>query len=106
MATPDPVKATVVTGMNDVINRQGYTQAARWNRIPPPAWALMAAIALFSNFLIGFGAKKTGNHLLLIVPLAIAVSFFLIADIDSPQGGLIRVAPHNLIALSDSLKPQ
>ena len=34
VATPIPSRATVVTGMNDVINRQGYTQAARWNRIP------------------------------------------------------------------------
>ncbi|HET6206170.1 MAG TPA: hypothetical protein VFD98_05130 [Terracidiphilus sp.] len=106
VATPDPVRATVVTGMNDVINRQGYTQAARWNRIPLPAWGLMAAIALFSNFLIGFGAKKHNNYVLLVVPLAIAVSFFLIADIDSPQGGLVRVAPQNLIALADSLKPK
>ena len=106
VATPDPVRATVVTGMNDVINRQGYTQAARWNRIPLTAWGLMAAIALFSNFLIGFGAKKVSNYVLLVVPLVISVSFFLIADIDSPQGGLIRVAPQNLIALADSLKPK
>lgn len=106
VATPDPVRATVVTGMNDVINRQGYTQAARWNRIPLPAWGLMAAIAVFSNFLIGYGAKKASNYVLLVVPLVIAVSFFLIADIDSPQGGLVRVAPQNLIALADSLKPK
>jgi hypothetical protein len=106
VATPDPVRATVVTGMNDVINRQGYTQAARWNRIPLPAWGLMAAIAVFSNFLIGYGAKEASNYVLLVVPLVIAVSFFLIADIDSPQGGLVRVAPQNLIALADSLKPK
>jgi hypothetical protein len=101
----DPVMASVVTGMNDVINRQGYTHAARLNRIPLPAWGLMAVIAFFCNFLIGYGDKvSSGNRrLLLIVPLAISVSFFLIADIDSPQGGLIRVAPQNLIILSDSL---
>jgi amino acid transporter len=100
----DGVMATVVTGMNDVINRQGYTQAARWNRIPLPAWGLMAAISLFSNFLIGYGAKDSHKFMLLIVPLVIAVSFLLIADIDSPNGGLIRVAPQNMIALADSLK--
>jgi hypothetical protein len=66
----------------------------------------MAAIALFSNFLIGFGATKPHNTMFLIVPLAIAVSFLLIADIDSPQGGLIRVAPQNLISLADSLKAE
>ena len=103
---PTPIVAIALTGMNDVLNRQGYTQAARWNRIPLPAWGLMAAIALFSNFLIGFGAKKVTNARFLIVPLAIAVSFLLIADIDCPQGGLIRVAPQNLIALADSLKPK
>ena len=104
----DPVMASVVTGMNDVINRQGYTQAARRNRIPLPAWGLMAAIALFCNFLIGYGEKVPGENrrLLLIVPLAISVSFLLIADIDSPQGGLIRVAPQNLMSLADSLKAQ
>jgi len=106
LANPTPVMATVVTGMNDVLNRQGYTQAARLNRIPLPAWGLMGSIALFSNFLIGFGSTRHHSIMFLIVPLAIAVSFLLIADIDSPQGGLIRVAPQNLISLADSLKAQ
>jgi hypothetical protein len=106
VAQRDPISATVVTGMNDVINRQGYTQAARWKRIPEPAWALMITIALFSSFLIGYGERKPLNFTLLIVPLAIAASFLLIADVDSPQGGLIRVAPQNLVSLADSLKPK
>jgi hypothetical protein len=29
-----------------------------------------------------------------------------IADIDSPRGGFIEVVPHNLIALSQSMKVQ
>ena len=40
-ASPTPVMALVVSGMNDVLNSQGYTQAAWWNRIPPAAWTLM-----------------------------------------------------------------
>jgi hypothetical protein len=36
----------------------------------------------------------------------VSISFFLIADIDSPRGGLIRVQPVNLISLSRSLHPQ
>ncbi len=31
---PTPITALAVAGMNDVLNRQGYTQAAWWNRIP------------------------------------------------------------------------
>jgi hypothetical protein len=106
VAQRDPISATVVTGMNDVINRQGYTQAARWKRIPLPAWALMIVISLFSNFLIGYGEKKSHAFTLLVVPLAIAASFLLIADVDSPQGGLIRITPQNMISLADSLKPK
>jgi hypothetical protein len=106
MAMRDPISLAVLTGMNDVINRQGYTQAARWKRIPFPAWGLMITIALFSNFLIGYGESKPHIYTLLVVPLAISISFLLIADIDSPQGGLIRIRPQNLVTLADSLKPK
>ncbi len=34
LANPTPVSALAVWGMNDVLNSQGYTQAAWWNRIP------------------------------------------------------------------------
>ena len=34
MAQPTPVIALAVAGMNDVLNSQGYTQSAWWNRIP------------------------------------------------------------------------
>jgi hypothetical protein len=43
--------------------------------------------------------------LFLVLPLILAISFFLIADIDSPRGGLIRVKPQNLLSLSQSLHP-
>lgn len=33
-AQPTPIFALVVAGMNDVLNSQGYTQAAWWNQIP------------------------------------------------------------------------
>jgi hypothetical protein len=56
-AQPTPLSALVVSGMNDVLNAQGYTQAAWWNCIPIAAWSLMAAIAIFSNLLIGYGAR-------------------------------------------------
>jgi hypothetical protein len=103
-AQPTPPIALVVSGMNDVLNSQGYTQAAWWNRIPIAAWALMTAIALFCNLLIGYGAHRTERRLFLILPVAVSIAFFLISDIDSPRGGFIRVAPQNLLSLSQSLR--
>jgi hypothetical protein len=92
-------------GMNDVLNSRGYTQAAWLNRIPNAAWGLMAAIAIFCNLLIGYGARRGGakTMLLLVLPIVIAISFTLIADIDSPRGGVVRVNAENLTSLARSL---
>ena len=105
---PTPIIALVVSGMNDVLNSQGYTQAAWWNRIPISAWILMVAIAVCCNLLIGYSVRRTGAESVVFtaLTLVVSISFFLIADIDSPRGGLIRVRPQNLVSLSQSLHPQ
>jgi hypothetical protein len=106
LAQPNPVTALVVSGMNDALNSQSYTQAAWWNRIPVEAWWLMIAIAVSCNILIGYGVKSTVRGVFLILPIAVSISFLLISDIDSPRGGAIRVKPQNLMALSQSLQGQ
>jgi hypothetical protein len=105
VAQPTPVVALAVSGMNDVLNSQGYTQAAWWNRIPSSAWVLMATIAICSNMLVGYGVRRSKARatLLLVLPVVVSISFFLISDIDSPRGGIIRVGPQNLESLSQSL---
>jgi hypothetical protein len=103
---PTPIVALAVAGMNDVLNSQGYTQAAWWNRIPAGAWFLMAAITVIAQLLIGYGARnpKVEGALFTVLPLVIAVSFLLIADIDSPRSGIIHVRAQNLVSLADSLR--
>ena len=105
-ADPNPVMALVVSGMNDVLNSQGYTQAAWWNRIPIAAWGLMTAIAISCNLLLGYGAHNRDWRTLLILPIVVSIALFLISDLDSPRGGAIRVEPQNLISLSQSLQAQ
>jgi hypothetical protein len=108
LAQPTPVLALAVAGMNDVLNSQGYTQAAWWNRIPTAAWGLMIAIAICCNLQVGYGARgaRVKNTVLLILPLFVSIAFLLIADIDSPRGGVIHVPPQNLVSLSQSLPKQ
>jgi hypothetical protein len=60
-AQPTPVVALAISGMNDVLNSSGYTQAAWWHRIPPAAWALMGLIAICCNVLVGYGARRAGQ---------------------------------------------
>ncbi|VVE90533.1 hypothetical protein [Pandoraea bronchicola] len=103
----DPVMATVIGSVNEVLNAQGYTQAAWRNRIPAGVWALLLIIALLSSVMQGYiirGPLKR-NFSLLILPFSVSLSIALIADIDSPRGGLIRVVPQNLTGLAASIAP-
>ena len=97
--------ALVLAGMNDVLNSQGYTQAAWWNRIPTAAWVFLMMTAICCNLLVGYGARTAfiKTRLLIVLPVVVAMAFLLIADIDSPRGGLIHVAPQNLASLDRSL---
>jgi hypothetical protein len=104
LAQPTPVAALVASGMNDVLNSADYTTAAWLNRIPIPAWWLLVMIGVGSNLTIGLGAKRFNSFLLVVLPLTVAISLFLIADIDSPRGGVVEVAPQNLNRLAASLK--
>lgn len=104
-AQPIPTVTLTVSGMNDVLNSQAYSQAAWWNRIPVMANVLMTLIAMFGNLMFGYASRnpESENRLFLILPLIISISFLLVMDIDSPNWGIIRVVPDNLISLAASL---
>ncbi|MBV8844564.1 MAG: hypothetical protein JO307_17295 [Bryobacterales bacterium] len=98
-----PLVVVPVSGMTDVFNAETSTRAAWLSRIPAAAWILMLAIAVCCNALIGYSthnAQANAKFFPLILPLIVAIAFFLIADIDSPRSGVIRVHPQNLEALS------
>jgi protein-S-isoprenylcysteine O-methyltransferase Ste14 len=105
LAQPNVLTSLAAAGMNDVLNAQGYTQAAWWNRIPWAAWVLLVVIAMLCNVMVGFASKgaTARSPLLVILPLLVAITLLLIADIDSPRGGKVRVSAQNLESLSTEL---
>lgn len=103
-AVPPPLMGLLISGMNDVVSSQRGSQAARLNRIPIAAWALMVAISIGCCWLIGYRARHRDWLAFMVVPIAVSVSLFLIADLDSPLGGAIRVSPQNMSSLSQSLQ--
>jgi hypothetical protein len=105
LAQPSAVSVLVAAGMNDVLNSEGYTQAAWWNRLPMEAWVLMIVIAMLGNVMVGYSfSSRARPVLLLILPVLLSIAFLLIADIDSPRSGVIHVAPQNLLALIPTLQ--
>ena len=65
----------------------------------------MIVIAFFSSLMQGYGTRGASGRrvVLFVLPVTVSLSLALIADIDSPRAGLIRVAPVNLLSLQQSL---
>jgi hypothetical protein len=103
-ANPTPVMALVIAGMNDVLNSQGYTLAAWRNRLPIEVWTLLILVAAVCSFLIGFGAERLPPATQAILPLTVALAFVLIADVEGPRNGLVRVQPVNLIDAAEAIR--
>jgi hypothetical protein len=105
---PTPMVALTVSGMNDVLNAQGYTQAAWWNRIPLAAWALMVGIAICCNVLVGYGARRAEAEglLMVVLPIVVSIAFFLIADIDSRRDFFALQMPNKAAAAARALPRQ
>jgi hypothetical protein len=100
---PTPVTALAVAGMNDVLNSQGYALAAWRNRLPIQVWGLLLFVAVGANFLVGFGSYSRSVWDLWLLALTTAIAFLLIAEIDSPRSGLVRVEPQNLEDVAESI---
>jgi hypothetical protein len=105
-ANPTSLTALAVSAVGEVVTSAGDSEAAWNNRIPGTAWMLMAAMAVFATLLVGIGLDEGHgfSRMLLVLPLVIATAFFLIADVESPRMGIIRVVPENLMTLSHTLR--
>ena len=96
--------ALVAYGLDEVLNKERSTQAEWWNRIPEGAWLLMFGLAIICCVLTGHASRRKGLLPFMVLPLLLAIAFFLIADIDTPRHGVIRVVPENLISLAQQLQ--
>jgi hypothetical protein len=54
--------------------------------------------------MVGYRTGKSRSLLLWVMPFMLSISFFMIADIDGPRGGIIHVSPENLERLAGSLR--
>lgn len=104
---------SIVTGifiqsLNEVIDVHAKrAMLALHNRIPAMVWLVLLLIASSAMMAVGYQVGLSGSQRPLAV-LALAVTFsaviWLIADLDRPQEGLLRVGQRALIDLRESLK--
>jgi hypothetical protein len=103
-ASQTAVTALVAAGMNDVLNSYGYTVASWRNRLPVEVWLLLIGVAAGCNFLIGFGAERLSSATHAILPVTASLAILLIADVEGPHNGFVRVHPENLIDAAESMR--
>jgi hypothetical protein len=64
-------------------------------------------VAICCNLLFGYSLRsKARAKLLVVLPIVISIAFMLVADIDTPRHGIVRVSPQNLTSLAESLCAQ
>ena len=88
-----------LSSLNQMIDLHETRLAALENRIPRPVWYLIFSISLIAAFARGLTVAGRFWMTLVLVPLTIAIVVALIADLDTPSSGLIRVDQSPLLRL-------
>ena len=85
------VTAVYVNSLNETIDLHEKRIAAFENRVPPPMWLLIISVSLIAVFTRGSTLTARFWLTLTLVPITIALVVALIADLDTPGRGLIRL---------------
>jgi hypothetical protein len=101
-----PVAVAFMNSLNEVIDLDSQRLAALENRIPPRVWILITIVALIAVFTRGLTLKRRFWLTLVLGPMTIAIAVGLIADVDSPRSGFIRVDQGPLYRLKADIQPK
>jgi len=85
------VTAAYMNSLNDTIDLHEKRVAAFENRVPPPIWLLIASVSVIAVFTRGMTLTSRFWLTVVLVPITIAIVVGLIADLDAPSSGLIRI---------------
>ncbi len=85
------VTAVYINSLNETIDLHEKRVAALEYRVPPPIWLLIACVSVIAVFTRGATLTTRFWLTLVLVPITVALVVALIADLDTPSRGLIRL---------------
>jgi hypothetical protein len=85
------ITAVYVNSLNETIDLHEKRVAAFENRVPRPVWLLIIFTSLIAVFTRGSTLASRFWLTLILVPITVAIVVALIADLDTPGRGLIRL---------------
>lgn len=98
-----PMTSLFLQALNDSIDLSEKRLAALEARVPLAIWVMLGFVSVLTCFLTGYGMRQRFVLVMLISPLMISVVLALIADLDSPRSGLIRVQQQSMERLQRDL---
>jgi hypothetical protein len=93
-----------IQAVNEVIDLSEKRLAARENRIPAVIWSLIAVIALLASFTTGYSLSRRFWFPAVMMPLMFAAAVALVADLDSPAHGFIRIDQNSIVRLQQDMQ--
>jgi hypothetical protein len=94
-----PVSVAYMNSLNEVIDLHEKRVSALENRIPFSIWLLIFCVSTIAIFSRGLTLKRRFWMTVVLAPLTIAIVITLIADVDSPSSGLIRLDQRAMLRL-------
>jgi hypothetical protein len=102
-ADRSPFAAEYLIALNRMFDLHDKRIAAQENRVPYAIWALIFAVSLIAAFARGVTIDRRFWLTLVLAPVAIAVVVALVADLDAPSSGLIRLDQRAMHRVKDEL---
>lgn len=93
-----------ISSLNEMVDVHEKRIAASENRVPLTIWVMIVCVSLLAAFTRGLTLTSRSWFNLVLVPLTIAVVVALIADLDTPGSGFIRIEQKALQRLDADLK--
>jgi hypothetical protein len=101
--TEPAVIQTYIEPLSGMIEVAEERLAAFENRVPITVWLIIFLVAVFQSFATGYSLKRKFWFSLVMTPLVVAVVMALLADLDSPHGGMIVVKQNSMERLANDV---
>ena len=96
---PNPITGSFIQSLNETIDLSAKRLEALENRIPAIVWWVLFLAAAVACFLTGRLYRRQRTFAVFALPLVLAAVLGLIADLDAPRTGLIRISQRSMIRL-------
>jgi hypothetical protein len=100
------ITASYVNSLNETIDLHDKRIAALENRIPVSIWFLILCVSVIAIFSRGLTLTRRFWLTLVLAPITIAIVVALVADLDSPSTGLLRLDERSMQRLKAEFSPE